>query len=77
MSLTNRTRRNKRIIKKMDMVQFMEDTLDIKLSDYQKKMIKYVDEHPDCKIIVPRERTSPRWFQAYLICKAIREEQKK
>lgn len=61
----------------MDTVQFIEDTLDIKLLDYQKKMIKYVDEHPDCKIIVPRGRTFPRWFQAYLICKAIREEQKK
>lgn len=61
----------------MDTVQFIEDMLDIKLLDYQKKMIKYIDEHPDCKIIFSRGRTSPRWFQAYLICKAIREEQEK
>ena len=56
----------------MDTVQFIENILDIKLLDYQKKMIEYIEEHPDCEIIFPRGRSTPSWFLAYVICKAIK-----
>lgn len=42
----------------MDMIEFMENMLDIKLLDYQKEMIEYIEEHPDYKIIFPRGRIS-------------------
>lgn len=55
----------------MDTVRFVEDLLDIKLLDYQKKMIEYFDKHPDCTIQIPRGRSTPSWIQAYYMCKTI------
>jgi len=61
----------KRIGDRMDTVRFVEDLLDIKLLDYQKKMIEYFDKHPDCTIQIPRGRSTPSWIQAYYMCKTI------
>ena len=60
----------------MDTVQFIEDILDIKLLDYQKEMIRYIEEHPDCKVTIPRTRRIPDWYMAYCILKTIELERK-
>ena len=58
----------------MDTIQFIENILDIKLLDYQKEMITYIEEHPDCKVILlPRTRRIPNWYMAYVISKTIKE----
>ena len=57
----------------MDTVQFIEETLDIKLLDCQKEMIRYMEEHPDYKVTIPRTRRLPNWYMAYVIIKAIKE----
>ena len=54
----------------MNTIQFIEEVLDIKLLDYQKRLIKEMDEHPDYKIIIPRGRTTPNWYFGYLFSKA-------
>ena len=51
----------------MDTIQFIEEVLDIKLLDYQKRLIKEMEEHPDYKFRIPRSRTTPSWYYAYLI----------
>lgn len=58
----------------MDIVQFIEEILDIKLLNYQKEMISYIEEHPDCKVIFPRTRRIPNWYMVYVISKAMKEE---
>lgn len=40
----------------MDGVQFIEEVVGVKLYDYQKDMIRYVEEHPGCKVMAPRGR---------------------
>ena len=57
----------------MDTIQFIEKTLDIKLLDCQKEMIRYIEKHPDCKVIIPRTRSTPSWYMAYVIIKAMKE----
>lgn len=54
----------------MDTVEFIEQVLNIMLFDYQKRMIRYLDEHPDYQIRFPRERSIPSWFQIYLLTKS-------
>lgn len=61
----------------MDTIQFIEEILNIKLSDYQKRLIKEMDEHPDYKIIIPKSRTTPIWYYGYLISKAYKNMENK
>lgn len=35
----------------MDIIEFMEDVLDLKLLDCQKDCLTYIYKHPDTKII--------------------------
>lgn len=60
----------------MDIVDFVEKVFDIKLLDYQKKYIRYIDTHPKCQIIMARCRTIPSWYMGYLITKYVLEEYK-
>lgn len=60
----------------MDIVDFVEKVFDIKLLDYQKKYIRYIDAHPKCQIVMARSRTIPSWYMSYLITKCILEEYK-
>ena len=46
----------------MNMIQFIEDVLDIKLLDYQKILIKEMEKHPEYKFRIPRSRPLPRWY---------------
>ena len=39
----------------MNKIQFIEEILNIKLLDYQKRIIKEIDEHPDYRFIIPRK----------------------
>ena len=41
----------------MDTIQFIEEILNIKLLDYQKRLIREIAEHPEYKIRMPRIRT--------------------
>ena len=41
----------------MDIIEFVEDVLDLKLLDYQKDFLTYIYKHPDVKIVYPRGRT--------------------
>ena len=50
----------------MDIIDFVENVLGLKLLDYQKKLLIYVDEHPDCTIPIPRGRSTPCWIQAFI-----------
>ena len=51
----------------MNAVQFIENVAGIKMLDYQKKMVEYLEEHPDCKIAFPRGRRVPWWFRLYCV----------
>lgn len=41
----------------MDIIEFMEDVLGLKLLDHQKDFLTYIYKHPDAKIVYPRGRT--------------------
>ena len=41
----------------MDIIEFVEDVLGLKLLDYQKEFLTYIYKHPDVKIVYPRART--------------------
>lgn len=57
----------------MDTVQFIENILDIKLLDYQKEMVSYMEKHPDCKFTFPITRSTSSWYMTYAISKAMKE----
>lgn len=60
----------------MDIADFIEKVFNIKLFDYQKKYIRYIDTHPKCQIVMARSKTTPPWYISYLITKCILEEYK-
>lgn len=41
----------------MDIIEFVEDVLGLRLPYYQKDFLTYIYKHPDAKIIYPRART--------------------
>lgn len=41
----------------MNIIEFVEDVLGLKLLDYQKDFLTYIYKHPDAKIVYPRGRT--------------------
>lgn len=53
----------------MDIIEFTENVLDIKLLDSQKKLLTYIYEHPNCKwILYPRGgRTSTRMMYELIL----------
>lgn len=56
----------------MDVIEFMEKVLGVKLLDYQKKFIRYIEEHPNCKIDMGRGSTRNNdLLITYFICKSI------
>ena len=61
----------------MDITDFIEKVFNIKLLDYQKKYIRYIDTHPKCQIVFARSRTTPSWYMSYLITKYILLEEYK
>lgn len=62
---------------RMDIVDFTEKMFGIKLLDYQKEYIKYVDKYPNYQIVMSRGRTTPSWIMSDLITKcALRMDKK-
>ena len=62
----------------MDAIEFVEKVSGVKLLDYQKKLIRYIEEHPDCKIVMGRWRTRNYDFMTmYYICNSILNEKEK
>ena len=56
----------------MDIIECMEMVSGEKLLDYQKKFIRYIEEHPDRKIEIGRGSTrSNNLMTLYFTCKAI------
>ena len=50
----------------MNIIDFAENVLGLKLLDYQKKLLIYADEHPDYTIPIPRGRSTPYWIQSFV-----------
>lgn len=46
---------------------FIEEVLDIKLLDFQKNYLDYLDRHPDAKIVLPRGRTCTTTFDLWAL----------
>lgn len=57
-----------------DIVDCIEKAFDIKLFDYQKKMIRYLDTHPEAKIQFGRGRSIPPWYYYYSLMKGVLQE---
>lgn len=56
----------------MDIIEYMEMVSGTKLLDYQKKFIRYVEEHPDCKMAIGRGSTRNHdLLMLYFTCKSI------
>lgn len=57
----------------MDIIECIETISGEKLLDYQKEFIRYVEEHPDCKIAIGRGSTgrNHELLMSYLVCKSI------
>lgn len=59
-------------IRSMDIIEFIEMVSGEKLLDYQKKFIRYIEEHPDYKMVIGRGSTrSNNLITVYFICKSI------
>lgn len=56
----------------MNIIEYMEKISGVKLLDYQKKLIQYIEENPNCRIVIGRGSTrSDNLMTTYFICKSI------
>lgn len=63
--------KDKQVIhKETDIVDFVEEFLGVKLFDFQKQMLRYLQKHPDAQIIPLRQHFSSS-LMVLLIAKAI------
>lgn len=61
--------------KDKDIVDWIEEVFDIKLFDYQKKTIRYLDTHPDAQIQFGRGgRSIQPWYYYYSLMKCVLQD---
>jgi len=51
----------------MSTAEFVEQVCDIKLAQYQKDYMDYLDEHPDTKITIPRCRGVITGYELWIL----------
>lgn len=57
----------------MSTAEYVEEFLGIKLLDYQKAYMDYLDEHPDARVVLPRGRTVTCTYDLWLIAQIVKE----
>lgn len=55
----------------MPTVKFIEEVLDIKLLDFQKDYLDYLDRHPDARVVLPRGRTVTCTYDLWLMAQCL------